>query len=806
MNRREALTSFAKAAVAAVPVAAGLAHAEQVCVTGKRGPRANYFPNVVLLDQDGRKVKFYDDLVEGKTVLFNLFYTRCTKACPAGIMTLLSMQKILGDRMGKDIFFYSFTVDPEHDTPAVLKDFANEHEAGPGWTFYTGKPEDLDLLRKRLGFRDIDPVADQDKTRHITLLRYGNEKLDRWAACPAMTSPEQVVKFLSWLEPIKEPRPGVFMNSRPDDFVAQQGLGSTDSDGGFPGSTKNEVSTERLRVMMRTARNLSLAFALTLGATSFLHAQVMPPLGPCTGLADPYPANRPVPPTVQNPDSQHTVVVTANGQYPASDIVQNAPGSNFILTTYKDVFTDNCVQIPNTTPSTPTIPYNLINGPVQVTPIDPTSPKDDLLQMLNNALAAAKQRTIDTNSMQFALNVLEGNQIPSRPTYSGTSLLHYTGPERLKTVTPIYDGQGNVIGGTVNVHQVWMDNHIETDTALIDPTAVWNVPWQIVYTIDVLHHGADDFAPYVMYLSDPPAADANAPAGTITTPTTAQGPPLAAMDATFFPMDEGKKYVLTLKMGPAKYWNLTYHWGWRIHPPRVQVIENALKSAGGKTLYQWETSVFGVAPRSSRAAQIAAINMIGNLAPEKIMWNDLNTAIASTDPNQVASLIQDALLSFDDWSDRTRLPRGFTADPNSNLTVVFANNTMYAAGPNGPGVLDFPSWTLRPGHFKVSLVNADYFVHGYVNVDFGGSRGWANMFQQSGGNGCGFTFGRDHWFLNNGGPFGAINTPPATPQPGGPDLPGTHFVDTTLNFEPTLRLRIYQFDPFHHDYSVYSLH
>jgi hypothetical protein len=513
-----------------------------------------------------------------------------------------------------------------------------------------------------------------------------------------------------------------------------------------------------------------------------------------------------MPPSVQNPDSQHTIVVTAEGQYPAADIVQNAPGSNFINSTYTDIFTDNCVQMPNTTPSTPTVAYNLHDGPVSVTPIDPTSPKQDLRQALNNVLAAAKQGTIDTNDIQFALNILEGNPISARPTYSGISLLHYTGPERMKTVTPILDGGGNVISGTVNVHQIWLDNHIESDTALIDPTAVWNVPWQIVYTIDVLDHGADDFAPFIMYLSDPPASNDITPAGTVTNPTTTQGPPLVSMDSSFFPLDEGNRYVLTLKMAPAKYWNLTYHWGWRVHPPRVQVIENALKSAGGKTLWQWETSVFGPAPRSSRAAQIAAINMIGNLAPEKIMWNDLNAAIASGDANQVAALIQDAMLSFNDWSDRTHLPRGFTADPSSNLTMVFANNTLYAAGPEGPGVLDYPSWTMRPGHFKVTLYNADYFVHGYVNVDFGGSRGWSNMFQQSGGNGCGFTFGRVHWFMNAGGPFGAINTPPATPQASGPDVPGSHYVDLTLNFEPTKRLRLYQFDPLHHDYAVYSLH
>lgn len=104
MNRREALSNLAKAAVAVVPLAAGLTQAEQVCETGTKGPRASYFPNVVLLNQDGHKVKFYDDLVQGKTILFNMFYTRCTKACPAGTMTLLAVQKMLGDRLGERHF------------------------------------------------------------------------------------------------------------------------------------------------------------------------------------------------------------------------------------------------------------------------------------------------------------------------------------------------------------------------------------------------------------------------------------------------------------------------------------------------------------------------------------------------------------------------------------------------------------------------------------------------------------------------------------------------------------------------------
>ena len=99
----------------------------------------DHFPNIELMTQDGKKVHFYDDLIKDKIVAINLIYTHCQYSCPLETARLAQVQRILGDRVGKDIFFYSISIDPEHDTPAELKAYAEKYHAGPGWTFLTGK-------------------------------------------------------------------------------------------------------------------------------------------------------------------------------------------------------------------------------------------------------------------------------------------------------------------------------------------------------------------------------------------------------------------------------------------------------------------------------------------------------------------------------------------------------------------------------------------------------------------------------------------------------------------------------------------
>jgi protein SCO1/2 len=209
MNRRELFQMLRTAAVPAA--AATIVQAGSVagpkssnCTTPAReGPRAGFFPNFVVIDQDGTKARFYEDLVRGKIVLFNFFYADCEARCPLFTANLVKVQKLLGDRVGRDIFMYSITLDPEHDKPRVLKEYMRMHGVKEGWTFLTGRPAEIEVLRQRLGFTDIDPAVDKEKSEHLGIIRYGNEKLDRWAACPAATRPEEIVKYLSWLDPNK---------------------------------------------------------------------------------------------------------------------------------------------------------------------------------------------------------------------------------------------------------------------------------------------------------------------------------------------------------------------------------------------------------------------------------------------------------------------------------------------------------------------------------------------------------------------------------------------------------------------------
>jgi protein SCO1 len=157
------------------------------------------FPNVQLQDQDGKQVRFYDDLIKDKIVTINFFYAKCEGICPTVTANLAGAQKILGDRVGKEIFMTSISLKPEHDTPAVLKEYAEMFKARPGWSFLTGKPDDVEHLRRSLGFTNLDPKLDKDTSQHIGNVRMGNEPLMLWAACPGMARPEFVAKSITWM-------------------------------------------------------------------------------------------------------------------------------------------------------------------------------------------------------------------------------------------------------------------------------------------------------------------------------------------------------------------------------------------------------------------------------------------------------------------------------------------------------------------------------------------------------------------------------------------------------------------------------
>jgi len=164
---------------------------------------ADYFPNVTLTTQDGASVRFYDDLLKGKTVAIDLIYTTCQYACPLETARLVQVQRLLGGRVGRDIFFYSITIDPEHDTPAVLRDYADKYHVAAGWTFLTGNAADIDLISKKLGLYSAPNPDNPDG--HTPSLLVGNEPSGQWMRNSALDNPAFLARTMSdWLDSWKD--------------------------------------------------------------------------------------------------------------------------------------------------------------------------------------------------------------------------------------------------------------------------------------------------------------------------------------------------------------------------------------------------------------------------------------------------------------------------------------------------------------------------------------------------------------------------------------------------------------------------
>ena len=114
-------------------------------------------------------------------MLLNFFFTSCGDTCPLVTQNLREVQDMLGERMGKDIFMVSVTLQPELETPAILHDYAAQWEVRPGWSFVTGQPDDIELLRRATGFANVSPEFAVVRDSHTGLVRYGNDRLQRWA-------------------------------------------------------------------------------------------------------------------------------------------------------------------------------------------------------------------------------------------------------------------------------------------------------------------------------------------------------------------------------------------------------------------------------------------------------------------------------------------------------------------------------------------------------------------------------------------------------------------------------------------------
>lgn len=169
------------------------ASSDEVAAVVAGAPRP--FPNPLLVAHDGRAVRFYDQLVRGRLVLVHFAYTHCEGSCPVSLQRLFATRRALVRRLGAPPDLLTLTLDPARDTPAVLGRFVAGHGSPAGWRFLTGRPADLERLRRFLGFFDPDPRVDADRSQHGALVAMGDDRSGRWRVASTRASAEELAKL-----------------------------------------------------------------------------------------------------------------------------------------------------------------------------------------------------------------------------------------------------------------------------------------------------------------------------------------------------------------------------------------------------------------------------------------------------------------------------------------------------------------------------------------------------------------------------------------------------------------------------------
>jgi len=149
-----------------------------------------YFTDTILVNQDGEKMRFYSDLLKGKTVIIDSFFATCQGSCLPMNRNLEKVQEALGDRLGKDAYIISISVDPTVDTPPALKAYSKKLNARPGWYFLTGDKASVDFVLTKLG-QFVD-----NKQDHLNIFIIGNERTGLWKKAFGLAKSEELVKVV----------------------------------------------------------------------------------------------------------------------------------------------------------------------------------------------------------------------------------------------------------------------------------------------------------------------------------------------------------------------------------------------------------------------------------------------------------------------------------------------------------------------------------------------------------------------------------------------------------------------------------
>jgi protein SCO1/2 len=135
-------------------------------------------------------MRFYSDLLHAKVVVIHTFFATCEQSCPLVIATFAKLQEWLEERLGKEVHLLSITADPETDTPARLKAYAERLKAKPGWYFLTGAKRDVEAALYKLG------QYVEQKEDHSNIIIIGNATTGLWKKAFGLATPAEIRKLV----------------------------------------------------------------------------------------------------------------------------------------------------------------------------------------------------------------------------------------------------------------------------------------------------------------------------------------------------------------------------------------------------------------------------------------------------------------------------------------------------------------------------------------------------------------------------------------------------------------------------------
>jgi protein SCO1/2 len=138
-----------------------------------------------VIDHEGKPAKFRSDVIGDRIVVMDFVYTTCTTVCPVLTAIMGQVQERLGERLSKDVFLHSLSVDPIIDTPQRLKAYARRHKSR--WSYWTGHKAAVDRVLEGLGTYAPDFID------HLSLIMVGDGKTGDWTRFYGFVSPDQIL-------------------------------------------------------------------------------------------------------------------------------------------------------------------------------------------------------------------------------------------------------------------------------------------------------------------------------------------------------------------------------------------------------------------------------------------------------------------------------------------------------------------------------------------------------------------------------------------------------------------------------------